>query len=369
MKRLVLLGNGFDKAHGLPTSYGEFIFYSCKKEILNCLRHCNDGNQKSLLDLKLDVIESGLSNHVENLKFTHHGKNKLVSVINDIKHWDSDAKITNSFAFELITASNGKYWSDIEGYFYRKLIGCLGIKNGRVAITKTSIEISDGIKKLNKEFEKVKLALEYYLFEYVEEQYKFEPQPEFINIFKGNKDTDSILLLNFNYTKTAEMYLPSLEEYNPQLINIHGKLNDDEKNPMIFGFGDEYDKLYKVIEEYNDNSLFKHIKSFGYVKSNNYRKMESFVETEPYEIFIIGHSCGLSDRTLLKYLFEHDYCTSIKIFYYEEEKGNFKKSRENHNFTAQEISRHFEDKAKMRSRIVSFEDSEPCPQVKLEKIG
>lgn len=223
------------------------------------------------------------------------------------------------------------------------------------------------MKKLNAEFENVKLALQYYLIEHVENKYIFKPKKEFINIFKGGKDTESILLLNFNYTKTAEMYLSRLKKYNPQLINIHGKLNEDKENPMIFGFGDEYDKLYKVIEEYNNNSLFQHIKSFGYVKSNNYRKMESFVESEPYEIFIIGHSCGLSDRTLLKYLFEHDHCTSIKIFYYEEEKGNFKKSRDNHTYTAQEISRHFEDKAKMRSRIISFEDSEPCPQVELEK--
>jgi hypothetical protein len=30
----------------------------------------------------------------------------------------------------------------------------------------------------------------------------------------------------------------------------------------------------------------------------------------------MGHSCGISDRTLLNTIFEHDNCKSIKIYYY-----------------------------------------------------
>jgi len=118
----------------------------------------------------------------------------------------------------------------------------------------------------------------------VEAQYNFEPNKEFIDIF-DNSEIDRTLLLNFNYTKTADMYLPILQEKNStQLINIHGKLNNDKENPMIFGFGDEYDDIYRLLENFNDNSLFEHIKSFGYFKSNNYKSMESFVEREFFKM-------------------------------------------------------------------------------------
>ena len=40
-----------------------------------------------------------------------------------------------------------------------------------------------------------------------------------------------------------------------------------------------------------------------------------------YQIFIFGHSCGISDRTLLIMLFEHDNCASIKVFYHEKYEG------------------------------------------------
>jgi len=89
--------------------------------------------------------------------------------------------------------------------------------------------------------------------------------------------------------------------------------------------------------------------------------MESFVESGPYEIFIIGHSCGLSDRTLLKYLFEHQHCQSIKIFYY--------KNLENYIYITQEISRHFTYKTEMRRKIDDFELCRPCPYTPLKKLG
>jgi len=385
--RLILLGNGFDLAHGLPTSYEDFIFTICKYEILDCLKDPITLGRKFLnpnfIELKDSKIQVGnvhdailtqitnkqdlvrlINNQTGLIKFF---KNKTLKYLNTPPE-QSYIKCSNSFVFDLIAENNGKNWSDIESYFYAKLVSCLGIKNADDKITKNKDEILYDVKELNDEIKEVKFELENYLREHVEDKYIFKPQKEFINIFKGNRDIESTLLLNFNYTKTAEIYLPHLQKDNStKLIQIHGKLGHFRDNPMIFGFGDEYDKLYKVFEEFNANSLFEHIKSFGYFKSDSYNKMESFIESEPYEIFVIGHSCGLSDRTLLKYLFEHEHCKSIKIFYYAGKDTNFHISRDNHNYTAQEISRHFEDKAKMRSKIINFQKSEPCPQTPLVK--
>ena len=58
-----------------------------------------------------------------------------------------------------------------------------------------------------------------------------------------------IMLLNFNYTNTADLYLRKNERF---VINhIHGNLN--EPDSVIFGYGDELDENYKKILEKNDN--------------------------------------------------------------------------------------------------------------------
>jgi len=392
MNRLILLGNGFDLAHGLPTRYGDFIFKYCKEEILCCLKD-HYINKKSTFDesfLDLKYIEKtgiimSVSDQYKNVKNQIIDKDDLLSLFGNEIDWtsihcknsDSSKSIkrsymecSNSFVYNLITGNNGRNWSDIEAYFYNQLMDCLGLDNLNSTITKEKDEILKNVSTLNIEFANVIGALGNYLSEYVEKKHVFEPQQEFIDILSGNEKTKSTLVLNFNYTKTVDMYLPYLQKHNPtQHIQIHGKLKYYRENPMIFGFGDEYDKLYKVLEEYNDNALFHHIKSFGYFRTNNYKNMESFVESEPYEIFLIGHSCGLSDRTLLKYLFEHQHCQSIKIFHYQDKKNDFFKSRNNYINVTQEISRHFKDKAEMRNKIVPFEKLDFCPQVKLKEIS
>ena len=84
------------------------------------------------------------------------------------------------------------------------------------------------------------------------------------------------------------------------------------------------------------------------MEAQNYRDLLEFIETSPYQIFIMGHSCGNSDRTLLNTLFEHKNCISIKPFYYKKGDGS-----DNHLDLVQNISRNFTDKKLMRDRVVN----------------
>ena len=99
----------------------------------------------------------------------------------------------------------------------------------------------------------------------------------------------------------------------------------------------------------NNNLLFEHIKSFGYFKTQNYHNLIRFIEDADYQVYIIGHSCGLSDRTMLKEIFENEKCKSIKIFYYSKTPFD-----NDYIEKTMEISRHFKDKGLMRKKIVSF---------------
>ena len=152
------------------------------------------------------------------------------------------------------------------------------------------------------------------------------------------------MMLSFNYTDVADSYFPKVDRLS--VNHIHGELSSPES--VIFGYGDEMDENYKKLANKNDNEYLNNIKSIKYLESPNYRKLLEFIESDTYQIFIMGHSCGNSDRTLLNTLFEHRNCVSIKPFYHKWDDGT-----DNYMELVQNISRNFTDMKLMRDRVVN----------------
>ena len=75
-------------------------------------------------------------------------------------------------------------------------------------------------------------------------------------------------------------------------------------------------------------------------------------------------SCGLSDRTMLKMIFEHKNCLYIKPYYYEWTNDNGEKGNNYYDIVA-DISRHFslENKGVMRNKVVVQSECSALPQV------
>ena len=183
----------------------------------------------------------------------------------------------------------------------------------------------------------------------IESQFK-NPHHDLVDYLKLKpKDT---LVLNFNYTSTLTNYIPRLkeEEIEATVNHIHGDLKNIKENPIVFGFGDEIDEKYKEIENINDNRYLENIKSIEYLQTDSYKNLLNYIESDVYQIFIMGHSCGLSDRTLLNTLFEHENCVSIKPFYYKYGEAD---TDDNYKDIVQNISRNFKDKVKMRDIVVN----------------
>ena len=156
-------------------------------------------------------------------------------------------------------------------------------------------------------------------------------------------------------SSAADLYISKSSDF--KINHIHGEL-DNDKNPIIFGYGDEMDEDYKMISNLNDNSYLKNIKSIRYLETDNYRRLLQFIDSAPYQIYIMGHSCGNSDRTLLNTLFEHKNCVSIKPFYYQKDDGS-----DNYIELIQNISRNFNDMRLMRDRVVNKSYCQPLTPV------
>jgi hypothetical protein len=154
-----------------------------------------------------------------------------------------------------------------------------------------------------------------------------------------------VTFINFNYTETL-FDLGYADE--KEIIHIHGRVSDKARNPIIFGYGDETDAIYQQIEDSGENLYLEHIKSFAYFKTNNYNNLINLIDSDEYNVYIFGLSCGLSDRILLSEIFEHKNCKTIETFYHQRKDGsdNFKE-------ITQEISRHFkpQNKGLFRRRV------------------
>ena len=341
MNRLVIIGNGFDLAHGLPTSYKDFIVdYVVEKANL----FQESGFYEDSL-ISFSSVQGGRS--FKKVKFVTIAE---VDRFFEDPHWNFECKssLFGILKEKLETVS----WLDVESEYFQSVLNC---KNPKGVFDNKKLE------KLNEEFDYLKETFEAYLQKInltnTKEKARYrnafcEEIKKEDTVFKEIKADvlpDKVLFLNFNYTATINKYIRECNNKISTDVNfIHGELGNSE-NPIIFGFGDEYDKNYREFEDLKNNSLFKHIKSFNYFKTQNYHDLIRFIEADDFQVYIFGHSCGLSDRTMLKEIFENEKCISIKIYYYKiDDKVNDYVEK------TMEISRHFEDKGLMRKKIVPF---------------
>lgn len=424
MNRIIIVGNGFDLAHGLKTKYEDFINWYWKQCGYNLL-HCSEKEMSDgLCSFKVKDRENAFSWAMAFQGWRYQRDNPFVkwneidalnAAVNDRDYCDFSIM---SPLFQRICKQMSLGWVDIENEYYSMLVECKGKKDELEKLNKDfaiiqrllieyllSVQLADIDKSyfklisaylfapfqakdisvkandkwndfLKKRFgdsdliDNIKLYKPFDAKERVKRVHEFKnaykDQIEYMGVESIDGDVlphdmlypDRIMLLNFNYTNTADFYFPD----HPSFIlnNIHGKLTKPEN--VIFGYGDESDDEYKRLQKINDNEYLRHIKTNRYLETPNYRDLLAFIDSAPFQVCIMGHSCGLSDKTLLKTLFEHRNCVSIKPYYYVNEQG-----KDNYLDIVQNISRNFTNPQLMRDRVVNKTYCEELPQVTRNK--
>lgn len=364
MNRLILIGNGFDLAHGLKTSYADFIdWYWTKRvrELWNIVSNISDDGLCKL------TIKNNTWNIFAFNNSLHPNTNDGRTLINHIKNHFEEISVKYAPMFQDICDSvETKKWVDIEDIFYKHLVKANKNNHSSEAVNKELETIKSFLIKYLNEIEKK--ITKNIIIPAIQEKFS-EPIKEndiaigsmktFNNWFSIDNKPDKILLLNFNYTSTISKYLSNFTifETKPLQINIHGSLNNPQS--IIFGYGDELDENYKMLLNKNDNEYLKNIKSFRYLENSNRKNLLGFMENSPFQVYIMGHSCGISDRTLLNKIFEHKNCLSIKPFYYTKEDGI-----DNYLEITQNILRNFTDMKLTSDKVVDKTLCECLPQKK-----
>lgn len=362
MNRIILIGNGFDLAHGLKTSYADFIDWYWGEWGKRLLRGQSKIEEDRFCSFKLNdatnlfmwcYVWNGYYYKRENpwIPWDEHQVVELAKQDSNLCSFSIKSGLFSEICKDVAT----KGWVDIENVYYSYLRSGIippNIINDELEYLKKRLieyllNVQKGItedlckrditNKIMEPFKKRDFA--------INAQTQFpEIQMNSYDMDIGKMHPDRSLLLDFNYTATVDLYFPKPITF---VINhIHGDLSNP--NSVIFGYGDELDSNYKILSEKNDNEYLRNIKSIKYLESPNYRNLLEFMESAPYQVFIMGHSCGNSDRTLLNTLFEHKNCVSIKPFYYIKPDGT-----DNYMELVQNISRNFTDMKLMRDRVVN----------------
>ena len=435
MNRIILIGNGFDLAHGLPTRYADFINDYWERFIYHCIYQDASnicGRYKyDCIDLKIPHNNWTLSTFLpdEDNRFQNPNK-KPISYIEFTEKFNELNKsfprneqkiqfsISNQFLLHLLETTNqNKEWVDVENEYYRFLsyylnpkehdgyeYGTVDILNKDFDVIKTELEnyldivlskssisafkrikdiiyspfnLKDFVENARERIiEEEEKKIDQYLYDNVDpdnyriskktipwiEQYRTQYEHGYLKLIDhlSNKKVadkyfdlqpDNILFLNFNYTNLEKLYSKH-KGLKSEVIHIHGELKAKD-NSMIFGYGDELEENYRALENLKDNAYLENIKSMQYLESDNYKRLLSFIQSSEYQIIILGHSCGNSDRTLLNTLFEHKNCVSIKPYYYRYKDKTTGEIKDNYSDIVRNISRNFTDKKSMRDKVVN----------------
>lgn len=356
MNRIILVGNGFDLAHGYKTSYEDFIVWYFKKHI----SEFENGNFPIETNLfKISWIQKG---YIPGKKFSETfdtiSELRTNSHIGIDKSEDKAIRIDFKIKYlsELLEKKN---WTDIESYYFDQLIAIHNKSTNeedtvqlntflsylQSELTEYLTDITN--KKTIEDFSRLNLLNKFNIphdhqnfLRLYPDNIKLEPK-----IIDKKRNIENVIFVNFNYTPILNYYLSQLT-YAANLISIHGDLSDPKS--IIFGYGDEQHEKYSEIEKRSSNIWLEKMKAFHYFSNNNYSQLMAAIASKEFEVFVIGHSLGLSDRLLLHTIFEHENCLKIKLFHRGSNDDQFQKRIS--------LSRHFKNKTLMRERLMDFSE-------------
>lgn len=349
MTDLLIVGNGFDLYHGLPTRYTDFLKFisywsifwdnyngEAKAQVCTPFRvklsEQNEIIEESMRDFashqgyyKYEHLEF-INSHIDNLWIQYFLKKQLSSV-----NWiDFEGEIYN--VLKLVEEYYSEFIPEMRKRNDAPIKYIPGDMSTVINIFKKNcpeeyIDFTQGIisrrdtekdklknnkemllSTMKRELDDLIKCLDYYLLDFVS-NIKVEQYSEQI------KELSYINLLNFNYTYTyASVYgKNSLREHH----RIHGDCLEED---MVLGIPDEsfpstldyiyFQKYFQRIQKRTGN-YYK-----SWITEPNAR--EKSLEDVPINVFIMGHSLADSDKGILKEIFMNDFVCKITIFYHSQ---------------------------------------------------
>lgn len=332
---IIVVGNVFDLAHGLPTKYTDFLeFVKVIKNILetkdiNCIKYSNINSQiKSLIEKNMPQEAEQWNNLLNNnfwieyfFQSNMHGKENWIDFESEI------SKLIQSLHIDIYEKEETEsLYEDIKIIFSNDFLE----NYTYVKYPEKFIIYKDIKNQLYNDLNKLIKALEIYLYHYINKMNCERKSPDIEEILASERICN---ILSFNYTNTIEkIYLNKIDSFvneaNIDIDYIHGKANkypEIEKNNMVLGI-DEFLSLEKQ-NIYIEFVEFK--KFYQRIYKETGCKYKSWVDEikkeqvwyggyEKHNLYIYGHSLDITDGDILRDLILNDNINTT-IFYHDKE--------------------------------------------------
>ena len=320
VKTLLVIGNGFDLAHGLKTKYTNFLDFINEKaggmisipkdDEINSCKSYKDGLEKN--NLTVDSLFSCLKNS-GNIWIGYFNLLRIKKLLEGREDWiDFEKEI--EFVIKEIEKLILYHKHSYELKEKVKEIMC------GYSIRPSEIIVQEFIPRLNWDLKILMLLLEQYLI-YEEMKLKIQKQPVIEEL-----DVDSII--SYNYTNTFQRLYD--HNHNIPVHFIHGQLG---KHNLVLGIGetlsDGLESKFTVCA--NFKKFFQHVK---YRLGNQYKSITKNKDNKiiPWQVVIYGHSLDPTDKDSLYWLMkkidkqngitEVSNAIKIIIYYYNEDDYN-----------------------------------------------
>lgn len=346
---ILLIGNGFDLAHGLPTKYTDFLdFVSSMKKLIIDYKKTNDNNlhrkdhfnnlsfyikSRIYRNFEYAKLDNDYKNHIDlwdeiisnNIWIEYFLKNRkniktnwidfekeILFVIDRLDQFINDnLDIINSVFFE----ENVKY--DDSTRNLKILLDTYKNKFWKLTDT-TKFNIYSFITELEKDLEKLIFTLELYISNFINK----------ITVTVYSKEIKQLQidwLISFNYSNTFERVYINLNTINHiECDYVHGKAISHSKyedNELVLGINE-----YLSDEEKNKNIRFIRFKKFfqrihkntGCLYKNWIDKINNSDNKQTHNLYIFGHSLDDTDRDILRELILNEHIVTT-IYYHNKE--------------------------------------------------
>lgn len=344
---ILIIGNGFDLAHNLPTKYEHFLKYVdafkrfkdiCKQESVRAdWENANEEDQNFIVHFSnlyekntqiYEEIEALISNNVWIDYFWRVYKSRGTAGKDGWIDFESEISwIIQTLDKARLTILEGINQGNKCGKMTQQQINVLFPVFGRPVISCDSIEFDEhaiGYRKdqFLRDLNRLTRCLEVYLKNYVE---GIPPEVKLPDIDKLNIHC----VLSFNYTHTYERFYDTDKSKKIKYDYIHGEVKTDsniDNCNLILGI-DEYLEGYAKDRD-NEFIQFKKFYQRIYKKTGcKYVDWVNFVEQFPsgygrsgdvvHNVYIIGHSLDITDKDILSSLINMKN-TKTTIFYHSQ---------------------------------------------------
>lgn len=333
---ILIIGNGFDLAHNLQTSYKNFLDYNIQNKSTDksCKKLCETNlwmkhfitKQNELADTWID-LENEIYSVIYKLKEIPAIRNsgfvpQLCPQILTLQ------EKVNSFSFDSIETylkkPNDDYDTKNQEYLTDILDSSTGMFCVYIKTPKGFINfLYDQLREFTKAFE------EYLIKKIISKENNISKFTLQLNSDKNQPQGNILEVLSFNYTDTCERLYNQkrgyIYGYKIRTYYIHGQANLDNICDLVLGtqsFDNKRtsDNLKPIPVDFNVFKKHNQRHKFGTIEA--YQDLLKIINNSlqtPLVFHVIGHSLDKTDHKVLKHIFLANTNAKINIYYHNEE--------------------------------------------------